>query len=251
MRRTDAQGRPRRGWRRRDGDEPSLQDRFEAEFTPRMAADDEESGPQGRGHRGHGPRGHGPGGPGGRWGAGPGWGGGPGWAGGWGPGGPGAGRGRRHGGRGRPRGDVRAAILLLLDEGPRHGYQIIQDIAERSNGAWTPSAGSVYPTLQALEDEGLVVVEPVAGRKTASLTEAGRAHVEAQRERLGTPWQSAADGDDDVHAMRESMVSLAEAVRQVARVGTTEQRAAATARLAETRTALYRILAEEPDGEQG
>ena len=73
------------------------------------------------------------------------------------------------------RGDVRAAVLALLAEQPMHGYQIIQQIEERSGGAWKPSPGSVYPTLQLLTDEGIVDVEEESGRKTYSLTEAGRA----------------------------------------------------------------------------
>src|SRR4051794_3835778 len=79
------------------------------------------------------------------------------------------GRGRRHGGprgpRGRAaRGDVRAAVLLLLAEEPMHGYQLMQAIAERSGGRWTPSPGAIYPTLNQLEDEGLVTVTQESGR---------------------------------------------------------------------------------------
>ena len=93
------------------------------------------------------------------------------------------GRGRR-GGRGG-RGDVRAAILTLLAEQPMHGYQLIQQITERSGGVWTPSPGSVYPALSQLEDEGLVTFERVDGRKTASLTDAGRAARRGARGRAG------------------------------------------------------------------
>lgn len=182
--------------------------------------------------RGRGRGGFGPGGPG----FGPG---GPGF----GPGGP---RGHHRGrGRGRPRGDVRAAILLLLEEGPRHGYQLIQDITERSSGAWTPSAGSIYPTLQVLEDEGLVTIEPIEGRKTASLTEAGGTYVAENRERLGTPWQQSEDDGENAVALREAMMGLAEASKQVFRVGSADQRKRAAATLTEARTAIYRILAED------
>jgi DNA-binding transcriptional ArsR family regulator len=72
------------------------------------------------------------------------------------------------------RGDVRAAVLGLLAEKPMHGYQIIQQIDERSGGSWKPSPGSVYPTLQLLADEGLIKAEESGGRKTYSLTEEGR-----------------------------------------------------------------------------
>ena len=105
---------------------------------------------------------------------------------GWGPGGPGPfghrGRWGGRGGRKAKRGDVRAAILALLSEEPRNGYQIIQEIAERSEGGWKPSPGAVYPALQQLTDEGLVVAEENEGRKTFRLTETGlRLHRGARR----------------------------------------------------------------------
>lgn len=161
---------------------------------------------------------------------------------GFGPGGRGF-RGPRRG-RGRGRGDVRAAILLLLAERPRHGYELIQEIAERSSGFWTPSPGSVYPTLQALEDEGLVTLEQVEGRRTASLTDAGRTYVEQNREALGEPWAAVGDMGPALAVRREAL-ALRDAVGQVARVGTPAQHAAAAAALATARKELYRILAED------
>src|SRR3954469_6544354 len=97
--------------------------------------------------------------------------------------------GRGFGGRGKKRkrfrhADVRAAVLVLLDEDPMHGYQLIQEIEERSGGLWQPSPGSVYPVLQQLEDEGLVRIEQTEGRKVASLSEAGRIYVEDNRAEL-------------------------------------------------------------------
>ena len=71
------------------------------------------------------------------------------------------------------RGDVRAAILSVLSDAPRNGYQVIQEIAERTGGAWKPSPGSIYPTLQQLEDEGLVVQTEDGGRKAYALTDEG------------------------------------------------------------------------------
>ena len=86
-------------------------------------------------------------------------------------GGPFFGPGRRAG-----RGDIRAAILTLLAEEPMHGYQVIQVISERSGGNWTPSPGSVYPTLQQLEDEGLIeAAASESGRRVFALTDDGRA----------------------------------------------------------------------------
>ena len=108
----------------------------------------------------------------------------------------------RHGGR-RPRGDVRAAILVLLDEEARNGYGIMQEIEERSAGAWRPSPGSVYPVLQQLEDEGLVRADESGERKLMQLTDAGQGYVEERRGTLGTPWDSAAAGvSEDMMARR-------------------------------------------------
>lgn len=149
----------------------------------------------------------------------------------------------------RARGDVRAAILLLLDEQPRHGYELIQEIAERSSGAWEPSPGSVYPTLQALEDEGLVTIERLDGRRTASLTPAGTAYVEDNRERLGTPWASSGSDHLPALALREEYLTLKDAVRQVARIGNPAQHSAAAAALAAARKELYRLLAEDAAGD--
>ena len=204
-------------------------------FRPEWPDDDGIDGPGTPGRRGHGgPRGFG------------------GHHGGGFPGGPGGFPGGRPGGRRggpRARGDVRAAVLLLLDEQPRHGYDLIQEITERSSGAWTPSPGSVYPTLQALEDEGLVTLERVDGRRTASLTPEGQAHVDEHRERLGNPW-TPTGSQDSALAFREEFLTVRDAVRQVARVGTPAQHAAAAAALTAARKELYRILAEDAPTEQ-
>ena len=87
------------------------------------------------------------------------------------------------------RGDVRTAVLALLAEKPMHGYQIIQQIEERSGGSWKPSPGSVYPTLQLLADEGLIRAEESNGRKTYSLTEEGREVADAAAEK-SAPWEA-------------------------------------------------------------
>ncbi|WP_229051535.1 PadR family transcriptional regulator [Aeromicrobium sp. Leaf350] len=145
--------------------------------------------------------------------------------------------------RGRRGGDVRAAALLLLAEQPRHGYDLIQEIRERSNEMWTPSPGSVYPVLQQLEDEGLVEFERVDGRKTASLTAAGRTFVEDNADELGTPWATAQAGSEGVHELGHALRSLMGAFRQVTSDGTPEQRRQAAALLDDTRRQLYRVLA--------
>ena len=92
------------------------------------------------------------------------------------------------------RGDVRSALLLLLEEEPRNGYGLMQEIERRSDGLWRPSPGSVYPALAQLEDEGLVTTVEQEGKRLFTLTDEGRAHVEADRERLGQPWEAAGGG---------------------------------------------------------
>lgn len=155
------------------------------------------------------------------------------------------GRGRGRGGRGR-RGDVRAAILLLLEERPMHGYELIQQIAEKSNGTWKPSPGSIYPALSQLEDEGLVLIDKVAGRKTAALTDEGRTHVEAHRADLGSPWDAVAGSVGvDARDLRALIGQLMGAAGQVAGVGTPKQVEQAADILTEARRSLYRILADD------
>src|SRR4051794_27554760 len=104
-------------------------------------------------------------------------------------GGPMGGRGGPFGRGGRARrGDVRAALLALLAEEPRNGYQLMQEIERRSEGVWRPSPGSVYPALQQLEDEGLVRQVEQEGRKLYELTDEGRAHVAERGDELAAPW---------------------------------------------------------------
>ncbi|WP_460459651.1 PadR family transcriptional regulator, partial [Angustibacter peucedani] len=152
--------------------------------------------------------------------------------------------GRRRGRHGR--GDVRAAVLLLLAEQPMHGYQLIQEIAERSGGVWNPSPGSVYPALAQLEDEGLVAFERVEGRKTASLTDTGREHVEAHRADLGQPWDDVSGGvSRESRDLRDEIGALMGAAHQVRAVGSRAQVARAVEVLAQARRSLYRVLADD------
>jgi DNA-binding PadR family transcriptional regulator len=145
------------------------------------------------------------------------------------------------------RGDVRAAILGLLAEAPMHGYQIIKEIEQRSGGVWTPSPGSVYPTLQHLEDEDLVTSDLSDAKKVFSITESGRAAY-AARTSSKAPWEEVGDDvDDTLIELRDGIGQVAGAVRQIARGGTTAQVSAAKRVLADTRRALYRILAEDDD----
>lgn len=142
------------------------------------------------------------------------------------------------------RGDVRTAILTALTEEPMHGYQIIQAVEARSGGAWKLSPGSVYPTLQLLADEGLVVAEQVAERKVYSLTEAGRA-VAAETSGATPPWESRMARDvEGVKALSASGARLASTVAQFAHGTTPAQTAQAVEVLDEARRKLYAILAE-------
>lgn len=152
------------------------------------------------------------------------------------------------------RGDVRSAVLALLAEKPMHGYQIIREIEERSGGSWKPSAGSVYPTLQLLADEGLISSEESNGRKTYALTEEGKA---AAEEAGPAPWE----GDTDSGTSRptgpfgghnpwdgelpKAGMALAQAAAQVRRTGTPEQIKEAVTVLEDARRKLYSILAQD------
>lgn len=202
-----------------------------------------------RGGRGFGPRGgwpETPGGPGFGPALGPGFGPGP-FGAGFGPRGP-HGPGGPRGHRGRAgRGDTRAAILLLLAEQPMHGYQLIQEIAQRTDGRWRPSPGAVYPALSALEDEGLVTIERESGRKLARLTEAGGTYVTQHADELGDPWQAASERPEHPgRALRRAIDTLAGAAEQVARAGMPEQVERAVAAIDAARRELYRLLADEP-----
>ncbi|MDN4474692.1 PadR family transcriptional regulator [Demequina sp. SYSU T00192] len=162
-----------------------------------------------------------------------------------GPGGPGAGRGRGRGrGGGRSRGDVRVAVLLLLADQPRHGYELIREIEERSGGAWVPSPGSIYPTLQSLEDEGLVAVDTVEGRKVASLTPAGDEWAEAHAGELDALFE-VDDREQQMIALRRELDALRDAVHHVMRHDHgTEVAAKAVDVVGAARRDLYRLLAD-------
>ncbi len=220
---------------------------------------------RGSGRHGHGFGGHGwgpgPGGPFERPGGGP-----PPWlAGLFGLGQPERGRGPRV-----RRGDVRTAILDVLATAARaeadgagetlNGYQVIQQIAERSNEAWRPSPGSVYPTIQQLEDEGLVVVDEGTGRRSVRLTEAGQAYLDANPDEVAAVWApferlsegATKDGDDDggQHVdLKSEIGQVMPAVWQIVTTGSESQRRAAMEILADTRRRLYGVLADGPDAE--
>ncbi|HEY1237485.1 MAG TPA: PadR family transcriptional regulator [Solirubrobacterales bacterium] len=155
-------------------------------------------------------------------------------------------RGGRGHGRGRHRvrrGDVRSAILALLDDRPMHGYEMIQELEERTGGRWKPSAGSIYPTLQLLEDEGLVTPEEVEGRKVFSLTDAGK-EAAPERNEGGRPWEQG-DEDSPRFAVRQELFRTVGAAKTVSRGDDDELMTKAAEILKDTRRKLYGLLAEE------
>lgn len=143
------------------------------------------------------------------------------------------------------RGNVRAAMLSVLAEEPMHGYQIMQRLEERSGGMWRPSPGSVYPTLQLLEDQGFIKGEEVEGRRVFALTEAGKAEAEASEERHGAPWESPEHGDEGPRfKLRKAVFQIGAAVKQVGTTGSSEQVEKALEILADARQRIYELLAE-------
>jgi DNA-binding PadR family transcriptional regulator len=142
------------------------------------------------------------------------------------------------------RGDVRAAILSVLADQPRNGYQVIQEIAERTGGAWKPSPGSIYPTLQQLEDEGLVIQISDGGRKAYALSDEGRAYVTGHPDEMAAPWAAMSDTETEGD-LRPVLGQVAAAMWQVMAVGTPEQQAAARDAVVELRKTLYAILGED------
>ncbi|MHB8191077.1 MAG: PadR family transcriptional regulator [Ferrimicrobium sp.] len=141
-----------------------------------------------------------------------------------------------------PRGRLRGVILRSLLEQPRHGYEIIQLLSERSGGMWQPSPGSIYPTLSLLEDAGLVTAAVDGGRKTYTLTETGR--LEAERVPVG--FASPREGADGITPLAQAATTTMQTTRQVMMTGTPAQQEEATKVLLAARRSLHRILAEEP-----
>ena len=163
----------------------------------------------------------------------------------WGSGPGGHGHHHRGGPRGprARRGDVRAALLLLIEGGAQNGYQLIQEIERRTDGFWKPSPGSVYPALQQLEDEGLVRAVDFEGKRAFELTDEGRAYVTEHRDELGDPFAAATGAvDEGVMDMRGLLIQVGAAAMQVAAAGHTEE---AKRILGDARRALYKVLAED------
>jgi DNA-binding PadR family transcriptional regulator len=140
------------------------------------------------------------------------------------------------------RGDVRAALLIALLDGPGHGYELMQRIESKSDGHWRPSPGSVYPSLQALADQELVTSREDDGKRIFELTDAGRAEADERVARDGTPWDEARSERGELH---HELRSLHLAARQAATIGSAEIRTQAAAILRDARKAIYRLLADD------
>src|SRR3984885_479893 len=162
----------------------------------------------------------------------------------------GFGPGRGRGGPRARRGDVRAAVLALLADRPMHGYEMIKEIEERTEGAWTPTAGSIYPMLQLLEDEGLIRGEDIDGKRRFSLTDAGRSEHDEKSGDV-TPWDAVRAGGRTAHLrLRGSIHQLLSAVKAVASGGDEKQQKQVRELLDDTRRKVYGILAEGPADEK-
>ncbi len=160
-------------------------------------------------------------------------------------------RGSRGRGRRARRGDIRTAALLLLAEEPRNGYQIMQEVQERSGGLWSPSPGSVYPALAQLEDEGLIRTEEQDGRKLFVLTDAGRKLVEERGSDRPAPWEHLDLGRGEAHELARLMREVGFAFVQVLKTGSGDQMVKAREVLNTARRDLYRILANGEAGGEG
>jgi DNA-binding PadR family transcriptional regulator len=160
------------------------------------------------------------------------------------------------------RGDVRVAILAVLADGPLNGYQVIQEIGERTGGAWRPSPGSVYPTISQLEDEGLVEGDDERGRRTLRLSDAGRSYLAEHEDEVAGVWAPFQDGAQrrdvdpdetegaaDFASLKPELGRVMNAVWQIITTGTDEQRRAAVGVLVDARRGLYRILADDADAD--
>jgi DNA-binding PadR family transcriptional regulator len=153
--------------------------------------------------------------------------------------------GRRRGGRMR-RGDIRTAVLAVLAEEPGHGYDVIQRLEEKTGGAWRPSPGSVYPTLQLLEDEGLVRSAERESKRVYEITTEGREEAARRIEDAGgTPWDLAGRDDDRIGELRDATRQLFVAAKQVGASNDSERLARTIEILRRARKEIYTVLAED------
>jgi DNA-binding PadR family transcriptional regulator len=143
------------------------------------------------------------------------------------------------------RGDIRIALLSALTEGPGHGYELIQRLEQRSDGRWRPSPGSVYPTLQLLEDSGFVTATQQDDKRVFAITEAGQMELQRLIEQSGMPpWAAGGEGASAHDDLRKAAMGLFHATKQVAVSGTPEQLTTVKGILDDARKKIYQLLAE-------
>ena len=157
--------------------------------------------------------------------------------------GRGPGRGPGRGGRG----DVRNAVLALLNDSaePMNGYQLIGAINERSDGLWQPGPGSIYPALGLLTEQGLISPVEHDGSRLFTLTDAGRAYVAEHADEVNAPWERVAQPHKPLLDVRDQLDQLHLALQQVALAGKPNQVEAARSILDQARRDLYRLLADD------
>jgi DNA-binding PadR family transcriptional regulator len=143
------------------------------------------------------------------------------------------------------RGEIRTALLACLAEGPGHGYEVMQRLEEKSGGAWRPSPGSVYPTLQLLQDEGLVTSIERDGKRIFEITDAGRSELEQRTKDAGGPAWPTEAGWSMYGQLREGAVGIIQAARQIAKTGNESQIQRAVEIVRDARKRLYQLLGED------
>jgi DNA-binding PadR family transcriptional regulator len=134
--------------------------------------------------------------------------------------------------------------LILLADQPMHGYQLMQAMADRTQGAWRPSAGAIYPTLAALKEAGLVSVQAVDGRKLASLTDKGQAYVADNLATFVDPFAPLIAESGGEHDLRGPLDEIRASTRLLARTGSDLQIQQAREILVDSLIALNSILAK-------
>jgi DNA-binding PadR family transcriptional regulator len=141
------------------------------------------------------------------------------------------------------RGDIRFALLAALHDGPTHGYELIQRLEDRTGGRWKPSPGSVYPTLQMLEEAGLVAGAQQDDKRVYTITPAGQKALDERMAEGVPPWMNP-ESVEGHGALRMAVGQLAMAAKQVGMAGNAQHIEAATAIVTEARRKLYQLLAE-------